>query len=72
MVIPKFCFFQVEVKGLQGHASEFGHADFGYVPGPLDSVNVRAVFFSELVFAVIDALMAISDVDQPIIASLGV
>lgn len=67
MVIPKLGFLPVEVKSLRRHAPELGQADFGNAPEPLDSVDVRAVFFGEFVLAVVHALVSLADIDQAVI-----
>ena len=67
MVEAKLGLFQMQQKGVLGHALELVEAGFGEAPEGLDAVAVRGPL-DELVLAVADAEVAVeAHVDQPVV-----
>ena len=72
MIEAEFGRFQVQQKGVFGHAFELLEAGFGEAPEGLDAVCVRGAM-DELVLSVADAEVAVeADVHQPVVAAPAV
>jgi hypothetical protein len=72
MIEAKFGLFQVQQKGVLGHALELLEAGFGEALEGLDAVDVRGPLH-ECVLAVADAKMAVeAHVHQPVVAAPAV
>ena len=72
MIEAEFGLFQVQQKGVFGHAFNLLEADFGEAPEGLDAVDVRGAL-DELILAVAHTKMAVeSNVYQPVIPAPAV
>ena len=68
MVKAKFCFLQMERKGIPVDAVELGEPVFGISPEALDAIDVVRSQ-GELVVAMIDSMMAcVAEIDQAVVA----
>ena len=72
MTEAKFGFFQMEQKGVFGHALERVKPGFGEAPKRLDAVDARGALH-EFISAVADAKVAVkADVHRPVVAAPAV
>ena len=71
VVISPFGFLEVQVKGVLGEALELRQADLGQPPEALDAVDVNGAL-GELVAGMIDAEVAVAEVDQAVVAAPAV
>ncbi len=72
MIEAKFGLFQMQQKGVPGHALELLEAGFGEAPEGLDAVDMRSAAH-EFVLAVADAEVAVeAHVHQPVVAAPAV
>lgn len=69
MVEPKFALFQMQQKGMLGHARKLVEATFSEAPERLNAVDVSGPLY-ELVVAVVDAVVPVeAHIYQPVIAA---
>src|SRR5271169_3233036 len=58
----------MEMEGMFGHAFELGEADLGEAPEAFDAVDVYGAV-GELVVSVVDAQVAIAEINQAVVAT---
>ena len=68
MVVSPFGLLEMEVEGGFRQALEFGQPDFGQAPEALDAVDMDGAL-GELVPGMIDAEVAIAEIDQAVVAT---
>ena len=69
--VSPFGFLEVQVEGVSWHTLELSQADLGQPPEAVDTVDVDSSP-GELVAGMIDAEMAIAEIDQPVVAALDI
>ena len=67
MIVAPFGFLEMQVEGVSGQSLELGEPDLGDTPEALDAVDVDGLAH-ELVLAVIDAEVAVAEIDEALIA----
>ena len=72
MIEPKLTFFEMQVEGAGGHATETNQACFRVPPESFNAVDVSTTF-GKFVLAVIDAqMLSKTNIDQAVVATLAV
>ena len=68
MVVSPFGLLEMEVEGVSRQALELGQPDLGQAPEAFDAVDMDGAF-GELVAGMVDADVAIAEVDQAVVAA---
>ena len=68
MVVSPFGLLEMEVEGVSRQALELGQPDLGQAPEAFDAVDMNGAF-GELVAGMVDADVAIAEVDQAVVAA---
>ena len=68
MVVSPFGLLEMEVEGVFRQALELGQPDLGQAPKAFDAVDMDGAF-GELVAGMVDAEVAIAEVDQAVVAA---
>ena len=68
MIVSPFGFLEVEVEGVSGQSLELCQPDLCQTPEAFDAVDLDSSF-AELIVGMIDAEVAIAEIDQTVVAA---
>ena len=68
MIVSPFGFREVEVEGVSGQSLELCQPDLCQTPEAFDAVDLDSSF-AELIVGMIDAEVAIAEIDQTVVAA---